>query len=287
MDNLLNGRQLAKRLRSQLKQEVDAFKEQGIAPGLAVVLVGDDPASQVYIRNKERACQRLGISSQIHPLPADTSQQQLHKLLGKLSADPQIHGVLLQLPLPKKLNTDQAILQIAPAKDVDGLHPLNLGRLFAGLPGLRPCTPLACLALLDSIPFDLAGKRAVVVGRSLLVGKPLAHLLLQRHATVTLCHSRTRDLAQEIARAEVVIAAAGSPELIRGEWIASGTVVLDVGTNAREDGSLVGDVDFAMASERALAITPVPGGVGPMTITMLLSNTIEAARDSLSSLPES
>jgi methylenetetrahydrofolate dehydrogenase (NADP+)/methenyltetrahydrofolate cyclohydrolase len=256
---------------------VARLAERGITVGLATVLVGDDPASQVYVGHKQKACGEVGIRSFGHRLPATTTQPELVGLVRELAADPSVHGILVQLPLPKGLDPDAVIDAIPPAKDVDGLHPVNQGRLMAGVPGLRSCTPLGVMRLLDETGVELKGARAVVVGRSVLVGKPLALLLLERHATVTLCHSRTRDLGAEVGRADVVVAAAGQPGLVRGEWIAPGAVVIDVGTNRTPEGKLCGDVEFAVARERARAITPVPGGVGPMTVAMLLSNTVTAA----------
>ncbi|MCB9637867.1 MAG: bifunctional methylenetetrahydrofolate dehydrogenase/methenyltetrahydrofolate cyclohydrolase FolD [Myxococcales bacterium] len=278
MSTLLDGKALAKQVRSQLKQEVDALVEKGCTPGLDVILVGEDPASQIYVRNKHLACEKVGIRSRIHKLPADTPQQQLEDLLQSLNQDPQVHGILLQLPLPKGLDADAALLKIDPTKDVDGLHPDNLGLLAAGRPGLRPCTPQGCIALLDSISYDLKGKHAVVLGRSILVGKPVALLLLERHATVTICHSRTQDLPAVVRQADVLIAAVGQPHLVKADWLKPGAVVVDVGTNRLDDGRLVGDVDFEAAQSVVSAISPVPGGVGPMTITMLLVNTAAAAK---------
>ncbi|MCB9644291.1 MAG: bifunctional methylenetetrahydrofolate dehydrogenase/methenyltetrahydrofolate cyclohydrolase FolD [Myxococcales bacterium] len=278
MSTLLDGKALAKQVRSQLKQEVDALVEKGCTPGLDVILVGEDPASQIYVRNKHLACEKVGIRSRIHKLPADTPQQQLEDLLQSLNQDPQVHGILLQLPLPKGLDADAALLKIDPTKDVDGLHPDNLGLLAAGRPGLRPCTPQGCIALLDSISYDLKGKHAVVLGRSILVGKPVALLLLERHATVTICHSRTQDLPAVVRQADVLIAAVGQPHLVKADWLKPGAVVVDVGTNRLDDGRLVGDVDFEAAQSVVSAISPVPGGVGPMTITMLLVNTVAAAK---------
>ncbi|MCK6511458.1 bifunctional methylenetetrahydrofolate dehydrogenase/methenyltetrahydrofolate cyclohydrolase FolD [Myxococcota bacterium] len=278
MSAILDGKALAQKLRQELKSEVDALIAKGCVPGLDVILVGDDPASEVYVRNKHLACEKVGIRSTVHKLPADTPQADLEALIQTLNSAPDVHGILLQLPLPLGLDADPALRMISPSKDVDGLHPDNLGLLMAGRPGLRPCTPLGCLALLDSIPFDLKGKHAVVLGRSILVGKPVALLLLERHATVTLCHSRTQDLPQIIHQADVLIAAVGKPHLVQSNWLKSGAIVLDVGTNRLEDGRLVGDVDFQSAQEIASYITPVPGGVGPMTITMLLFNTVQAAK---------
>lgn len=275
---LLDGRALSREMRGKLKQEIEALVAAGLTPGLDVVLVGEDAPSQIYVRNKERSCQRLGIRSRVHRLPSEVSQEALESLIQDLNLDDEVDGILVQLPLPKGLDADSVLALIDPAKDVDGLHTTNQGLLMAGRSGLRPCTPLGCMAMLDSIGYDCSGKKAVVVGRSNLVGKPVAHLLLQRNATVTLCHSRTKDLASEVQSADVVIAAVGRPELVQGDWIKDGAVVIDVGINRLEDGTLVGDVAFESASQKALAITPVPGGVGPMTITMLLYNTVEAAK---------
>ncbi len=275
---ILDGKALAQTLRHQLRSEVDDLIAKGCTPGLDVILVGEDPASHVYVRNKHLACEKVGIRSNVHKLPADTPQADLEALIQTLNADPDVHGILLQLPLPSGLDTDAALRLIAPSKDVDGLHPDNLGLLMAGRPGLRPCTPQGCLALLDSIPYDLKGKHAVVLGRSILVGKPVALLLLERHATVTLCHSRTQDLPAIIRQADVLIAAVGKPHLVQADWLKQGVVVIDVGTNRLDDGRLVGDVDFEAAQQVASHITPVPGGVGPMTITMLLVNTVQAAK---------
>lgn len=274
---VIDGRAVAKATREALKNKVEVLLEQGITPGLDVILVGDDPASLIYVRNKKRACERLGMRSRIHTLPATTMQDELEQLICSLNADDTVDGILLQLPLPGDLDANRALAQIDPIKDVDGLHTSNLGRLVCGLPGPHPCTPAGCLTLLDSIGYEVSGKKAVIVGRSQLVGKPMAFLLLQRNATVTICHSRTRDLEAEIRQADIVVAAVGYAELIRGEWIKPGAVILDVGINRREDGSLVGDVDFEGAQGRAAAITPVPGGVGPMTIATLLSNTYKQA----------
>lgn len=275
---LLDGNALSKTMRSKLREEVERLATQGIAPGLDVVLVGDDAPSHIYVRNKKQACERIGIRSRVHELPASTPQPVLETLIQELNQDQSVDGILVQLPLPKGLQEKTVLALIDPAKDVDGLHVMNQGLLLSGAEGLRPCTPLGCMALLDSISYQLSGKKAVVVGRSNLVGKPIAQMLLQRHATVTMCHSRTRDLAAEVAQADVVIAAVGQPELIQGAWIKKGAVVIDVGINRRDDGSLVGDVEFSTAVSKASAITPVPGGVGPMTITMLLYNTVQAAK---------
>jgi methylenetetrahydrofolate dehydrogenase (NADP+)/methenyltetrahydrofolate cyclohydrolase len=273
----IDGKAVAAAVRGEVRARVARLAERGTTVGLATVLVGDDSASQVYVGMKQKACAEVGIRSLGHRLGATTSQGELEALVRGLGADPDVHGILVQLPLPKGLDAQSVIETIPPGKDVDGLHPANLGRLVAGMPGLRSCTPLGVMRLLDETGVELKGARAVVVGRSVLVGKPLAFLLLERHATVTMCHSRTRDLGDEVGRADVVVAAAGQRGLVRGEWIRPGAVVIDVGTNRGPDGKLCGDVDFAVARERARAITPVPGGVGPMTVAMLLSNTVTAA----------
>jgi methylenetetrahydrofolate dehydrogenase (NADP+)/methenyltetrahydrofolate cyclohydrolase len=274
----IDGKAVADQVRSEVRSEVAEFRRRfGFAPGLATVLVGDDPASATYVRNKRKACAECGIESLHHELGASTSQGELLALVKRLNERRDAHGILVQLPLPAGLDSQAILEALDPAKDVDGLHPLNQARLMAGTEGLRPCTPLGVMRLLDSKNVELKGARAVVVGRSLLVGKPLALLLLERHATVTLCHSRTRSLAEEIGRADVVIAAIGKARLIEGAWIRPGATVIDVGINRGADGKLVGDVDFEGASQRARYITPVPGGVGPMTIAMLLKNTLTAA----------
>jgi methylenetetrahydrofolate dehydrogenase (NADP+)/methenyltetrahydrofolate cyclohydrolase len=275
---IIDGKAIAKRVRQEVKAEVAELTAAGVQPGLATVLVGDDPASATYVRNKNKRATKLGFHSVHHHLPADTSQAALCDLVDTLNSDDAVDGILVQLPLPSQIDADPVLDRIDPAKDVDGLHPDNVGRLVAGAPRLVPCTPQGCVRLLDEAGAELKGARAVIVGRSMLVGKPLAHLLLARHCTVTLCHSRTRALDEEVARAEIVVAAAGSAGLVRGEWIRPGAYVIDVGTNHTEDGTLVGDVDFEGACARAAAITPVPGGVGPMTIAMLLVNTVRAAR---------
>jgi methylenetetrahydrofolate dehydrogenase (NADP+)/methenyltetrahydrofolate cyclohydrolase len=273
----IDGKAVAAGVRDEVRMRVRQLAARGIVPGLATVLVGDDPASRLYVGNKERACEEVGMRSFGHRLPASTPQAELLACVRALGDDPRVHGILVQLPLPAPLEARPVIESIAPEKDVDGLHPLNQGRLLAGEPGLRPCTPLGVLRLLDEVGTELCGARVVVIGRSLLVGKPLALLLLERHATVTLCHSRTVDLAAEVGRADVVVAAAGKAGLVRGAWVRRGAVVIDVGMNRGPDGKLCGDVEFAAARERAAYITPVPGGVGPMTVAMLLANTVTAA----------
>ncbi len=277
MGRTIDGKAVAAAVRDEVRSRVRQLAARGVVPGLATVLVGDDPPSRLYVGNKERACEEVGMRSFGHRLPATTPQAELLACVRALGDDPRVHGILVQLPLPAPLEARLVIEAIAPEKDVDGLHPLNQGRLMAGEPGLRPCTPLGVLRLLDEVGTELRGARAVVIGRSMLVGKPLALLLLERHATVTLCHSRTVDLAAEVSRADVVVAAAGKAGLVRGAWVRPGAVVIDVGMNRGPDGKLCGDVEFAAARERAAYITPVPGGVGPMTVAMLLANTVTAA----------
>jgi methylenetetrahydrofolate dehydrogenase (NADP+)/methenyltetrahydrofolate cyclohydrolase len=273
---IIDGKAIAQRVREEVRARVDGLRARGIEPGLATVLVGDDPASAIYVRNKKKACLEAGMASFGHDLPASTSEAELVDLIDELNARADVHGILVQLPLPAHIEAERIIDRISPDKDVDGLHAVSRGRLVAGAPGLRPCTPLGVMRLLDEVGCDPKGKSAVVIGRSLLVGKPAALLLLERHATVTICHSRTADLAAEVARADILVAAIGKARAVKGEWIKPGSVVIDVGTNRTEQG-LVGDVDFASARQRAAAITPVPGGVGPMTIAMLLANTAQAA----------
>ena len=278
---IIDGKAIAASIRQEVAEGVARLRaEHGIVPGLTVVLVGEDPASQVYVRNKEKAATAIGMNSQVLRLPAGTSQKELLDLIAKLNADPAVHGILVQLPLPDHIDEAAVVRAIDPDKDVDGFHPINVGRLHTGQQGLMPCTPAGILVLLDRMNIALKGKNAVVVGRSNIVGKPAAMLLLSRHATVTICHSRTADLAAEVRRADVVVAAVGKPRLIKGDWIKPGAAVIDVGTN-RVDDKLVGDVDFESASQAAGYITPVPGGVGPMTIAMLMKNALEAAENSV------
>ena len=279
---VLDGRSVAQKVLGEVKAGVERLRgETGVAPMLAVVLVGDFAPSKIYVANKMKASDAVGIATRDHVHPAGLTQAELLALLGSLNADPAVHGILLQLPLPKGLDEDEAIAAIAPQKDVDGLHPTNLGRLLAGAPTVVPCTPAGCLEILDHYGAKLEGQEAVVVGRSRLVGKPLAQLLLARHATVTMCHTRTRDLAEHTRRADVLCVAAGRPRVITGDMVKEGAWVIDVGINRLETGRLVGDVDFDAASARAQAITPVPGGVGPMTVAMLLRNTLRAAQRQL------
>ena len=276
---IIDGKAIAAKVRAEVAQGVkDIQQRAGVTPGLALIRVGNDPASEVYVRGKAKACQETGMAGFEHILPETTPAEELLALVRKLNVDPHVHGVLVQLPLPKHISADEVLDTLAPQKDVDGFGPHNAGALFTGRKGLRPCTPLGILRLLDESKTPLKGARALVVGRSNIVGKPVAMLLLERHATVTIAHSRTADLAAEVGSADVVVAAVGKAEMIRGDWVKPGSTVIDVGTNRNAAGKLVGDVEFAKAAERARAITPVPGGVGPMTIAYLLSNTIEAAR---------
>jgi len=278
----LDGKAVAQKVLDDVRAGVARLKERsGIAPTLAVVLVGDFAPSKVYVANKKRAADTVGIASQDHIHPEGLDLAALLSLLRRLNADPKVHAILLQLPLPAGLDEDEAIAAIAPEKDADGLHPENLGHLLAGSPTVVPCTPAGCLEILDHYGCELKGAEAVVIGRSRLVGKPLAHLLLARHATVTMCHTRTRDLAAHTRRADVLCVAAGRPRTVMGDMVKEGAWVVDVGINRLETGKLVGDVDFASVAPRARAITPVPGGVGPMTIAMLLRNTLRAAERQL------
>jgi methylenetetrahydrofolate dehydrogenase (NADP+)/methenyltetrahydrofolate cyclohydrolase len=275
---LIDGKSIADRVRNEVAGRAAVFRERhGRAPGLQVVIVGEDPASLVYVRNKEKAATQAGIAGGLIRLPASTTQNELLAEVERLNRDPSVDGILVQLPLPTGLD-ERAVLQtIDPRKDVDGFHPINVGALWSGTPGLVPCTPRGCLYLLESAGVALAGRRAIVIGRSNIVGKPVAALLLQQHATVTMAHSRTTDLKARCLEADVVVAAVGRAKMIKGDWIQPGAAVIDVGMNRDENGKLCGDVDFAAAAERASHITPVPGGVGPMTIAMLLDNTVTAA----------
>ena len=272
---ILDGRLIAQTVRTEVAA---AVRELTVQPGLAVVLVGEDPASQIYVKNKARACHEVGIATFDHRLPATTSTEELLDLIAGLNRDPRVHGVLVQLPLPAGLDATAIVGTLDPRKDVDGLLAENVGRLWLGQPRFVPCTPLGVMRLLQESGAAMAGARAVIVGRSHLVGRPMAGLLLAADATVTICHSRTRELAEQVAAADIVVAALGRPQAIPGAWIKPGAVVIDVGINRLADGRIVGDVDFASAQTRASAITPVPGGVGPLTIAMLLANTVLAAR---------
>jgi methylenetetrahydrofolate dehydrogenase (NADP+)/methenyltetrahydrofolate cyclohydrolase len=279
---IIDGKAIASELRARVADEVARIRrDHGLTPGLAVVLVGSDPASQVYVRSKHKQTQAAGMASFEHVLPADVAQGDLLGLIGQLNRDSRVHGILVQLPLPKSLDTEAVISAIDPAKDVDGLHPNNAGRLAGGFAALSPCTPLGCIILTKSVHASLEGMNAIVIGRSNLVGRPLLQLLLNENATVTIAHSRSRDLKQLCARADLVYAAVGKPELVRGDWIKPGATVIDVGINRLPDGEgktrLVGDVAFTEALSVAGAITPVPGGVGQMTVACLLVNTLRAA----------
>ncbi|MDM5147045.1 bifunctional methylenetetrahydrofolate dehydrogenase/methenyltetrahydrofolate cyclohydrolase FolD [Candidatus Persebacteraceae bacterium Df01] len=270
---IINGRAVADEVLASCATKIS---QGDVVPGLAVIIVGDNPASQVYVRNKVRACEKAGLHSEKYALSVDVSEVELLGKVAQLNADPAIHGILVQLPLPAHINEDKVLTAIAAHKDVDGFHPENIGRLVAGLPGLRPCTPAGCMVLLERAGVSLSGSRAVVIGRSNIVGKPMALMLINAGATVTVCNSKTPSLAATVQQADIVIAAVGRPRLITAEMIKSGATVIDVGIN-REDGGLVGDVDFESVRTVAGAITPVPGGVGPMTIAMLVSNTLQAA----------
>lgn len=277
MGQLIDGKALAAQMREQMTAQVAELSAKGVTPGLAVVLVGEDPASRVYVTMKEKACAATGIYSDEHKLPAETSQQELLELVDQLNNDERIDGILVQLPLPDHIDEDCVLNAISPLKDVDGFHPFSVGCLATGNPTFRSCTPYGVMKMLESIQYDLNGKEVVVVGRSNIVGKPVALMCLAENATVTICHSRTKDLPGHVGRADVVIAAVGRPEMVKGEWIKEGAVVIDVGINRVGDKKLVGDVEFDAAAAKASYITPVPGGVGPMTITMLLFNTVQSA----------
>ena len=273
---ILDGKKMSAEIREAIKEKVVLLKEKGIVPGLAVILVGDNPASKVYVGQKEKGCLEAGFASFLHRLPETTSQEELLALIDKLNADKTVHGILVQLPLPRQIDPDTVLAAIRPEKDVDGFHPVNIGRLVAGLPASEPCTPKGILRLLKSTGIPLAGKEAVVIGRSNIVGKPVALMLLAESATVTICHSKTADLAEHARRADILVAAIGKPRFVTADMVKEGAVVIDVGINRLEEG-LVGDVDYEPVAEKASWITPVPGGVGPMTIAMLLENTLEQA----------
>jgi methylenetetrahydrofolate dehydrogenase (NADP+) / methenyltetrahydrofolate cyclohydrolase len=274
---LINGNDLSAQLRADVATRAAVLKAKGITPGLAVVLVGENPASQVYVRNKVKACADNGLHSVLEKHPADMSEAALLALVDKLNQDPSIHGILVQLPLPPHMDAQKVIEAIAPEKDVDGFHVASAGALMVGRPGFWPCTPYGCMKMLESINYDLKGKHAVVIGRSNIVGKPMALMLLQKNATVTICHSATKDLKAQTLQADVIVAAVGKRNVLTADMVKPGAVVIDVGMNRNDEGKLCGDVDFEGVRQVASHITPVPGGVGPMTITMLLVNTIEAA----------
>ncbi|OUM84817.1 MAG: bifunctional 5,10-methylene-tetrahydrofolate dehydrogenase/5,10-methylene-tetrahydrofolate cyclohydrolase [Bacillus thermozeamaize] len=275
---VIDGKTIAKQIRDEVKQTVEHWRREQFVPGLAVVLVGDDPASATYVRNKEKACQEAGIYSEVHRLDASISEDELLRLVHTLNHRPDIHGILVQLPLPEHIRSERILDAVDPSKDVDGFHPVNAGKLLVGKPGIFPCTPLGVIELLKRQNVPIAGRHAVVVGRSNIVGKPAALLLLREHATVSVCHSRTPELSAITRQADILVCAVGQPELIRGEMIKPGACVIDVGINRTPDGKLVGDVCFSEAVHVAGQITPVPGGVGPMTIAMLLKNTLACAQ---------
>lgn len=278
MVQLIDGKKIAAEIRSEIKREVEELKTQGVTPGLAVILVGEDPASCIYVKNKHQACSQVGIYSEVYRLPQETSQKELLQLIHQLNKAENIHGILVQLPVPKHIKEKAIIDAIALEKDVDGFSPTNVGKLVLGDDCFYPCTPYGCMVMMEKAGIKLEGKRAVVVGRSNIVGKPVSIMLMAKHATVTTCHSLTRNLAEECRRADVLIVAVGQPQVITAEMVKEGAVVIDVGMNRLENGALVGDVDFASVSKKAGWLTPVPGGVGPMTITMLLKNTLKAAQ---------
>jgi len=279
MARIIDGKAIAAQVRAEVTEGVARLKaEKGVTPGLAVLRVGDDPASLTYVKSKAKGALETGMNSWEHHLPADATLAQVLAKVDELNRDPAVHGVLVQLPLPRHLSSDTVIAAVDPSKDVDGFHPVNAGNLMLGRPGPKPCTPAGVMRLLAEAGCDPRGKRAVVIGRSNIVGKPMAMLLLAADATVTVCHSKTPELADEVRRADIVVAAVGRAEMVRGDWIKEGAVVIDVGMNRNEAGKLTGDVAFAEAQQRASAITPVPGGVGPMTVAMLLQGTLEAAR---------
>ncbi|MEM1502128.1 bifunctional methylenetetrahydrofolate dehydrogenase/methenyltetrahydrofolate cyclohydrolase FolD [Domibacillus sp. 8LH] len=278
MAAIIDGKAIAKDIRAELKEEIDAMKAAGTTPGLAVVIVGDDPASHTYVNSKEKSSKEIGIYSEVHRFPADFTEEALLEKVDELNRDKNIHGILVQLPLPKHISEDKVIDAISPEKDVDGFHPVNVGKMVIGKDSFYSCTPYGIMKMLEKEHISLEGKHVVVIGRSNIVGKPAALLSLMNNATVTICHSRTKDLAAITRQADVVIAAVGIPNYVTADHLKPGAVVIDVGINRNEEGKLCGDVDFNSAKEVAGAITPVPGGVGPMTITMLLYNTVKSAK---------
>jgi methylenetetrahydrofolate dehydrogenase (NADP+)/methenyltetrahydrofolate cyclohydrolase len=275
---ILDGKTLAKKIRDELAEEVTKLKTRGIKPSLSVLLIGDNPASEIYVRNKKKAAEETGILSQVYKMDNGVPEEKVLNLLKDLNSDPSVHGILVQLPLPNHLREEKIIECIDPEKDVDGFHPENMGLLLKGTPRFEPCTPLGIIKILEHYNIKIEGKDAVVVGRSNIVGKPVAIMLMKRNATVTICHTRTANLPEKISRADILVVAAGKPGAVKGEWIKEGAAVIDVGINRLPDGKIAGDVEFERAVERAGYITPVPGGVGPMTIAMLLSNTVRAAK---------
>ncbi len=275
---IIDGKKISKEIKDELKSEVAALKGQRKEPSLAVILVGDDPASQVYVGNKKKACEYIGIRSISHELPADTSQEQLLTLIGELNADNNVNGILVQLPLPSQIDEREVINAISPKKDVDGFHPENVGRLLIGEPGFVSCTPAGVIELLKRSGIEIAGKECVVIGRSNIVGKPMSVLLLRENGTVTVTHSKTKDLKAVCKRADILVVAIGKPKMINAEYVKEGAVVIDVGIHRQENGKLCGDVDYESVEPYVSAITPVPGGVGPMTIAMLMKNCVESVK---------
>ncbi len=279
MGDLIDGREVSQHIRGEVTTEVDKLKkETGITPGLAAVLVGENPASEIYVRNKRKACEKVGIYSEEYKLPTETPENELLSLIDKLNRNEKIHSILVQLPLPDQIDSTKILRSVSPLKDVDGFHPENVGLLIEGNPRFVSCTPNGIIKMLDFYNIEIKGKEAVVVGRSNIVGKPTAILLLHRHATVTICHSRTKPLDEVTRRADILVAAIGRPKFVTADMVKEGVVVIDVGINRNSEGKLIGDVDFENVKEKASYITPVPGGVGPMTISMLLWNTLESAK---------
>ncbi len=279
MAKIIDGKAISAEVKAEIaEQTAELVASTGITPGLAVVIVGDDPASKIYVRNKGRACEQVGFFSETHELPENTDQETLEHLIDDLNSDPKIHGILVQLPLPRHLDADRILMRISPDKDVDAFHPYNVGMLTVGTPTMLPCTPSGIIELLCRSGIEIAGKECVVLGRSNIVGKPMALLLLAKNGTVTVCHSGTRELADICRRADILVSAVGKAGFVRADMVKEGAVVIDVGMNRDAEGRLVGDVDFYAVSERASYITPVPGGVGPMTIAMLMKNTLNSAR---------
>ncbi|HGS8707074.1 TPA: bifunctional methylenetetrahydrofolate dehydrogenase/methenyltetrahydrofolate cyclohydrolase [Enterococcus faecalis] len=278
MSTVINGRELADQMQAEIQKDVEKMTQQGIQPGLVVLLVGENPASQTYVRNKERAAAKIGILSKVEKLPETISEEELLAEIDKYNQDSRFHGILVQLPLPKHIDEEKILLAIDPKKDVDGFHPMNLGRLFVGKPEMIPCTPYGIMKMFEAYDIDLTGKRAVVIGRSNIVGKPMAQLLLMKNATVTIAHSKTEQLAEVAKEADILVVAIGRGHFVTKEFVKPGAVVIDVGMNRNQEGKLIGDVAFDEVSEIASYITPVPKGVGPMTITMLMYQTVEAAK---------
>lgn len=277
MGQLIDGKLISKKVKDEVREKTQALKERGIVPGLAVIIVGEDPASQIYVRNKQRACEEVGFESYKYALPESTTQQELLELIKKLNDDKSVNGILCQLPLPKHIDESTVINNILPEKDVDAFHPVNVGKIMIGDYSFLPCTPAGVMELIASTGTEITGKECVVVGRSNIVGKPMSMLLLHKSGTVTVCHSKTVDLKAQCKRADILVAAVGVPKLIKGDMVKEGAVLIDVGMNRDENGKLCGDIDFESCKDKASYITPVPGGVGPMTIAMLMKNTLTAA----------